>query len=60
MKVSILDTCTGCGACATINPDIFEVDEIAHVNQENVEENEIDCYDAAQACPVNAIQIEDE
>lgn len=60
MKVSILETCTGCGACATINSDVFEVNEIAHVNFENIDGNEQDCYDAAMACPVNAIIVEED
>ena len=59
MKVTILDGCTACGACAAINSEVFEIDEVAHVNQEFVDENEQDCIDAAMACPVNVIQIDE-
>lgn len=59
MKVTILDGCTACGACEAINPDVFEVDDFAYVNQDNVAGNEQDCLDAAMACPVNVIKITD-
>lgn len=25
MNVTILDTCVGCGACAIINPEVFDI-----------------------------------
>lgn len=60
MLVSITDDCTGCGACSAINPEVFEIrDNFATVNQDQVEGKEDDCIDAALACPVNAIQIEE-
>ena len=57
MNVEILDTCTGCGLCESINSDVFKVDDIAHVNQAMVEENEQDCRNAAAQCPAEAIKI---
>lgn len=59
MQVSIMNSCTGCGACEAINSDVFTVDTIAHVNDENVARYEQDCIDAALICPVNAIWVED-
>lgn len=60
MIVSISDKCTGCGACSAINPEIFEIyNNFATVNQEFVDGREDDCIDAALACPVNAIKIDD-
>lgn len=60
MIVTISSNCTGCGACSAINPEVFEIhNNFATVNQECVEGNEDDCIDAALACPVNAIIIEE-
>ena len=59
MIVSIMDGCTACGACEAINPDVFRVDDIAHVNESQIAGNEQDCIDAALICPVNAIWVED-
>lgn len=60
MYVTISNNCTGCGACAAVNPEVFEIrDNFATVNQEFVDGNEDDCIDAALACPVNAIKIEE-
>jgi ferredoxin len=59
MNVTIMDSCTGCGACEAINSEVFSVDTIAHVNEDAVAENEQDCIDAALICPVNAIWIDD-
>lgn len=59
MKVTILNGCTACGACEAINPDIFEVDDVAYVNSEHIVGNEQDCIDAAMACPVSVIKVED-
>lgn len=58
MKVTIMDNCTGCGACEAINSDVFHVDTKAHVNERAVNKNEQDCIDAALICPVNAIWID--
>jgi len=60
MLVSISNSCTGCGACSAINPEVFEIhNNFATVNQEYVDGSEDDCIDAALACPVNAIKIEE-
>ena len=59
MNVTIMDSCTGCGACEAINGEVFSVDAIAHVNEAAVSLHEQDCIDAALICPVNAIWIDD-
>ena len=55
------DTCTGCGACEGICPEVFElVDDVAKVKTDPVPtENEDTCQDAADGCPVEAISIEE-
>lgn len=59
MKVSINDKCIMCGACSSVNSDVFEIkgDHI-HVHQENAEKFQDDCMVASEACPVDAIEIE--
>lgn len=60
MNVRILDSCVGCGACAIINPEVFDiVGDKAIVNPGNIEITEDLCIDAALSCPVNAIEIGD-
>lgn len=60
MWVSIRNNCVGCGACAIISPEVFEVrNRRVTVNQNRVYGNEDNCIDAAITCPVNAIQIDD-
>ena len=59
MHVTIMDSCTGCGACEAINSDIFTVDHKAHVRDKNIDKGKQDCIDAALICPVNAIWIEE-
>lgn len=60
MKVSILDSCVGCGACAIINPEVFDMkDNKAIVNNVNIDKTEDLCIDAAISCPVNAIEIDE-
>lgn len=38
MNVRILDSCVGCGACAIINPEVFDIiSDKAIVNPDNIE-----------------------
>ena len=57
------DICIGCGACAAICPDVFEIDDdglaVSVVNEIN-EEFEEDAIDAKEGCPVNAIKEDNE
>lgn len=58
MKVEILDTCTACGQCSSINAQVFiPRDGTVLVNNEAVDYNQEDCLAAAEICPVGAISI---
>ncbi len=61
MKVRIdEESCTGCGLCVDICPEIFELGEdgLAHVTKADPPAN--GCYrEAADDCPSDAIIIED-
>lgn len=60
MNVKVLNTCVGCGACAIINPEVFEIrGSKAVVNENKIETSDDLCIDAAITCPVNAIEIFD-
>lgn len=60
MNVTILDTCVGCGACAIINPEVFDIQgNKAIVNPTAIDKTEDLCIDAALSCPVNAIEIDE-
>ncbi|MBM4033719.1 MAG: ferredoxin [Planctomycetes bacterium] len=57
------DTCTGCGACVDTCPEVFELPEGADVAKVKADpvppDAEDSCREAAQACPVEAITIEE-
>lgn len=60
MYISILNTCVGCGACAVINPEVFDIQGAkAIINSNKIESTEDLCIDAAINCPVNAIELND-
>lgn len=57
------DVCIGCGACAVIAPDIFEIDDdgLATTKEDNVkDEIKDDVVDACESCPTGAIEINNE
>jgi len=60
MKVDIIPGCISCGACVSVNSEVFELNDYAHVNQSKVAGNEDDCRVAAEACPVDVIKIIEE
>jgi ferredoxin len=63
MRVSVdEETCVGCGACAEICPEVFQVpDEKALVLLDEVPAGFQDrCREAAEACPVEAIEIDEQ
>ncbi len=62
MKVYVdTDSCVGDETCVTLCPDIFEMQgEVARAKFEAVpKELEKSCQEAAEACPVEAIIIEE-
>ena len=58
MAVKVNDSCIGCGACESICDAVFAVDGVAQVNEAAVADN-MDCVkEAADSCPVGAIEVE--
>jgi ferredoxin len=55
------ETCIGCGLCSETCPEVFEMnDEKVRVKVDEVPEEVADtCREAAEDCPVEAIQIEE-
>lgn len=53
------DLCIGCGACTTIAPDVFEIDDdgLAKVIKEELKEEKDDVIDASESCPTEAIEV---
>jgi len=62
MKVEVIkEKCIGCGACTTIAPDTFELNDegLAYVkNNDYNESRKEDIIDAAESCPTDAIGVE--
>lgn len=60
MKVVVnRDNCIGCGACESIEPNVFQLDDegISTVIEENIASaNEENITDAVQSCPTSAIE----
>jgi ferredoxin len=60
-KVTIEPGCITCGACEFISPEVFEVTDICRVKSNApLKGNEDAVRQAALACPVNVIKIEEE
>lgn len=56
------DLCIGCGLCADLCPEVFELDDddkAQTIVDEVPEEAEEACRNAAEQCPVEAIKIEE-
>jgi ferredoxin len=54
------ETCTGCGLCIDICPEVFQMDgDTANVIKDPAPDEYYDlCKDAEEQCPVEAIKIE--
>lgn len=60
-KVTIEPGCITCGACEFIAPEVFQVTDISRVKQDVDLMGQADAIQqAAQACPVNVILVEEE
>lgn len=59
MKVTIEDGCIACGACESICEAVFTIEDVAIVNEANIAGNEAAVREAAEACPVSVIIIEE-
>ena len=60
MKALVEETCTGCGLCVQVCPEMFELNEqnIAIVKVTPVPpEVEETCREAVSGCPVEAIKL---
>ncbi|WP_027090522.1 ferredoxin [Thomasclavelia saccharogumia] len=56
-KITVNDSCIGCGACTAVAPDVFELGDegLAVVIGED---NTDGAKEAAESCPVEAIEVE--
>lgn len=63
MKVKVNeDACIGCGACAAIAPEVFEINDeglSTVIVDEVAKENEKEANDAIDSCPTSAIERKD-
>ncbi len=58
MAVKISDSCIACGACESICDAVFSIEDKAVVNDTAVADNIDSVKEAADACPVGAIEVE--
>jgi len=58
MAVKVNDSCIACGACESICDAVFSIEDKAVVNDAAVADNIDSVKEAADACPVGAIEVE--
>ena len=56
-KITVNESCIGCGACTVVAPDVFEMNDegLASVVGDDV----ASAKESADSCPVEAIEVED-
>ena len=56
-KITVNESCIGCGACTGVAPDVFEMNDegLASVVGDDV----ASAKEAAESCTVEAIEVED-
>ena len=56
-KITVNESCIGCGACVGVAPDVFEMNDegLSSVIGDDVDS----AKEAAESCPVEAIEVED-
>ena len=57
MDVKVNDSCIACGACASICDSVLSIEDVAVADASAVAANEDGVKEAADACPVGAIEI---
>jgi len=57
MNVKVNDACIGCGACESICDAVFHVEDVAKVDESAVAAHADSVKEAADSCPVAAIEI---
>ena len=58
MTVQVNDECIACGACESICDAVFSIEDKAVVDESAVADNIDAVKEAADACPVGAIEVE--
>ena len=53
------ETCIGCGVCAQVAPEVYEMqgDKAVAVSEELAEDKVSSAQEGADQCPVNAISV---
>lgn len=59
MKVKIEEGCICCGACESFCDAVFKVEDVVVVNEAAIAGNEVAVKEAADACPVSVIVVEE-
>ena len=61
MNAKVNENCIGCGLCNSICPQVFTMTDegVATVSSDISEEQEGLVQEAADSCPVDAIEVED-
>ena len=57
MNVKVEDSCIACGACESICDAVFSIEDKAVANEAAVADNIDAVKEAADACPVGAIEV---
>lgn len=59
-KVRIVPGCISCGSCESICPSVFQVTDVARVNESADPNGEAELVrEAADMCPVSVIQVDE-
>ena len=61
MNAKVNENCIGCGLCNSICPQVFTMTDegVSTANNDEVSGHEDSVQEAADSCPVNAIEVEE-